>query len=303
MLLIILIPLFNYYGIKVHQKDETTIGKSVPLSALHLVFKGRDRDKVIAWSHKVKGSVWTIDIFGFKLSDPLAVFESSVVTMYLYWPFILSMAIPLLVTLILGRVYCGWLCPFHFVLEINAKVRRLLEKTGYPTRDIAFSRRTRYIVLAVGLVAAFFFGMPLLSLIYPPAVMSREFFYRIFNSAWGNGFFILLGICFVELILSRRWWCRSVCPGGAVYTALSHRRLLNIERNEHTCDRCGDCNPVCPYALDPMNKQLSRSSQCDNCGLCISSCRPKALKYKFSIKRPAVRHSRGTGKTKSGDRK
>ncbi|MCP5107198.1 MAG: 4Fe-4S binding protein [bacterium] len=282
-LLIVMIPLFNYYGIKIHQKDDTGIRKSVPLSLIHSVFKGQDREKVIEWSHKVKGSVWTMDIFGFKISDPLAVLESSVTTLYLYWPLLLSMVVPLLFTLVLGRVYCGWLCPVNLVLEINAKLRKLLEKTGYRTRDIVFSRRTKYAVLVFGLMAAYIAGMPLLSLLYPPAVISREIFYKIYNGFWGNGLLIIGLIVFIELILSKRWWCRYICPGGAVYIGLSVFRRLRIRRDDGRCDECGKCVPVCPYDLDPMKKELT--AECDHCGLCIAACAPDALKYSFSWKK------------------
>ncbi len=280
LLLIILIPLFNYYGIKVEQKDDYSIEQSKPLSAIHTVFEGMDRDKVVALSHKVKGSVWTMDIAGFKISDPLAVLESTLTAMYFYLPMLLSVIVPVLFTVVLGRVYCGWMCPMNLLLEINDKLRGLLEKVGYNTRDIKFKTKTKYFVLILGLIAAYFAGMPLLSLIYPPAVISREIFYKIYNGIWSNGLLLIGAICFFELILSRRWWCRYICPGGAVYSALSRFRLLKIKSNDLFCDRCGDCVPVCPYDLKPMTRELT--ADCDQCGLCIDACEPGALKYSFS---------------------
>lgn len=283
ILLLILIPLINYYGIKVEQKDDYTIEESWPLSLIHSAFKGQPRDRVVAASHKIKGSVWTIDILGFKMSDPLAVLESTTTAMYFYAPMLLSVLIPLVFTLVLGRVYCGWLCPMHFLLEINDKARRLLARLGYRTRDVKFKRQTKYYILVIGLLAAFLAGRPLLSLIYPPAVISREIFYKIYNGFFSNGLLLVAAICFVELILSRRWWCRYICPGGAVYTALARFRLLKISRNDSFCDRCGDCIPVCPYDLKPMTRELT--AECDQCGLCISVCKPAALKYTFGRER------------------
>ncbi len=283
ILLIIVIPLINFYGIKVQQKDETAIEKSKALSFIHALFKDKDRKDVIAMSHKVKGSVWAMDIMGLKITDPLAVLESSTIGLYLYLPLLLSIVVPVLCTLILGRIYCGWICPMNLILEINDKLRNLLTKIKYNTRDIKFGRNTKYVVLIVGLIAAYFAGRPLLSLTYPPAVMSREIFYKVYNGLWGNGIIILGFICFFELILSRRWWCRYICPGGAIYVALSAYRRLNIQRNDNFCDQCGNCIPVCPYDLKPMTKELSL--ECDQCGLCIAACKPGALKYTFKIKR------------------
>jgi ferredoxin-type protein NapH len=282
LMLIIMIPLFNYYGIKIHQKDDASIRKSIALSAIHSVFRGEDREEVIQLSHKVKGSIWTINIFGFKISDPLAVLESTVTTFYLYWPMILSMLIPLLFTLILGRVYCGWLCPYSLLSDLIEKLRKLLEKTGYRTRDIQFNKKTKYWSLSLGLIAAYFAGMPLLSLLYPPAVISREIFYKIYNNLWGNGILIIGLFLFFELILSKRWWCRYICPGGAVYIGLSSFCLLKIKRVDSLCTLCGDCDPVCPYDLKPMTKEIS--AECDLCCKCVGSCQPNALKYTFGRK-------------------
>ncbi len=276
-LLIIGIPLFNYYGILIQQKDDFSIGDSWIYSSIHSVFEGDNRNEVIELTHKVKGSVWTIDIFGFKMSDPLAFVESTVITVFLYGPMLLSILIPVVLTIFLGKVYCGWICPMNLLLELNDKLRGLLKKTGYNTRNIRFSTKTKYYVLLFGLIAAFAAGRPLLALIYPPAVISREIFYKIFYGFWGTGLLIIGFILFFELILSRRWWCRYICPGGAVYTVLSRIRILKIKRDDTFCDKCGNCIPICPYDLKPMTKELM--ADCDQCGLCISVCKPGALEY------------------------
>lgn len=281
VLLLIAIPLLNYYGIKVEQRDDAAIERSIALSLIHTGFQGQERNQVIALTHKIKGSVWTIDVMGFKLSDPLAVLESTTTAMYFYLPMLLSLLVPVVFTVVLGRVYCGWLCPMHLLLEINDKLRHWLKKIGYNSRDVRFSRRTKYYVLGIGLLVAYFAGMPVLSLIYPPAVISREIFYKIYNGFWSNGLMIIAAICFIELVLSRRWWCRYLCPGGAVYTMLSHARLLKIKRDDARCDQCGECVPICPYDLKPMTKELH--AECDQCGLCISVCKPGALAYTLSV--------------------
>ncbi|HDY87242.1 MAG TPA: 4Fe-4S binding protein [bacterium] len=245
------------------------------------------------------GSVWTMDINGFNISDPLAALESTVITLYLYAPLILSVIIPVIITIILGKVYCGWICPMHLLLEINDWLRKKLEWTGYNTRDIKFSRNTKYWVLAVGIIVAFFAGRPLLALIYPPAIISREIFYKIYNGIYGHGILILVMIFFFELTLSRRWWCRYICPGGAVYSLLSRFSFLRIKRFNDFCDNCGDCVPVCPYDLDPMTKELGMD--CDRCGICIDVCKPGALKYKFNLVQ--YKNIRGTAGNKKSNRK
>ncbi len=291
ILLLILIPLVNYYGIKLHQKDDFAIEDSIILSAIHSYFTGQERAEAIELSHAVKGNVWVMDIMGFKISDPLAAVESTIITMYLYLPLLLSIIIPVVFTLILGKVYCGWICPMHLLLEINDKFRKLLSKTRYNTRNVKFSTNTKYWVLLIGVIAAYFAGRPLLALIYPPAVISRVVFYKIYNGIFGSGLLILTAIFFIELVLSRRWWCRYICPGGAVYTMLSGFKKLRITRDDNHCDQCGDCVPICPYNLKPMTKELGKD--CDQCGLCISVCKPDALSYTFNFKSDSARMNGG----------
>lgn len=297
ILILIIIPFVNYYGIKIEQKDDFAIQDSVVLSFIHSFFIGLDRDDAVEMTHKVIGSVWTMDINGFNISDPLAAVESSVITLYLYTPLLLSVIIPVIITMILGKVYCGWICPMHLLLEINDWFRKKLAWTGYNTRDIKFSRNTKYWILIVGIIVASFAGRPLLALIYPPAIISREIFYKIYSGIWGHGVLILVMIFFFELILSRRWWCRYICPGGAVYSLLSRFSFLRIKRSDDFCDSCGDCVPVCPYDLEPMTKELGMD--CDRCGICIDVCKPGALKYKFNIVQ--YKNSRGSARYKKSN--
>ena len=281
---VVLVPMVNYYGVKVQQKDYRGIENSAMLSTVDTMFGEMDRDDAADLSHKVKGSVWTAEVFGVKVSDPLAALESTTTATRFHWPLILSIALPVLVTLILGRAYCGWMCPMNLVFEINDKLRGLLKKTGYNVRNVRFGRQTKYVVLGVGLLVAFIVGIPVLSLLYPPAILSREVFYKVYGGAFGSGLLILAAMCLFELILSQRWWCRYVCPGGAVYSGIALVRRLRIVRNDSACDRCGDCVPICPYDLRPMTTELT--ADCDQCGQCVSACDPGALNFKFQLSGP-----------------
>ncbi len=280
-LFILLVPAVNYYGIMLEQKNRISMDESPLLSLIHRSFKGMDREKVIDLTHRVKGSVWSAEIYGFKISDPLAAFESTVVPVYFYLPLLLSALVPVFFTLVFGRVFCGWICPAGLLMDLNDRLRKLLLKIKYNSRDILFKRKTKYLVLILGILTAFFMGMPLLSLIYPPAIISREIFYKTYYGIWSTSFYFLAFILFFELILSRRWWCRYICPGGAIYIALSKFRRLDIKRDDALCTKCGECDPVCPYDLKPMSVQPGM--ECDQCSECMRTCKPGALKYIFNL--------------------
>lgn len=81
--------------------------------------------------------------------------------------------------------------------------------------DVRFSLRNKYLILAVVLGIVAVTRVPFVALIYPPAMLSREAHLFVFSSAIGFGAYVILAICAVELFVSKRWWCRYVCPGGA----------------------------------------------------------------------------------------
>jgi hypothetical protein len=71
----------------------------------------RDRDGVVYYAQQVRGSVWSADVGPLSLTDPLAAAESSIASKKFPWVLAVGLVIPLLVTLLLGRVFCSWICP------------------------------------------------------------------------------------------------------------------------------------------------------------------------------------------------
>ena len=101
---------------------------------------------------------------------------------------------------------------------------------------------------------------------------------------------ILCLLIAAELFVSPRCWCRSFCPGGALYGLLGSRRGLRVNLAPKLCTNCGLCDPVCEMGLDVIAE--SRGIECDNCGVCIRHCPEKALAFTFSL--PPVRSSPGS---------
>ena len=57
----------------------------------------------------IKGTTWTATLFGYKISDPLAVVSQISAGLTVYLPFLLTALIPVIATLLLGRIFCGWI--------------------------------------------------------------------------------------------------------------------------------------------------------------------------------------------------
>ncbi len=229
----------------------------------------------------IKGNTWSGTLFGLKISDPLAVVGQIFSSLSLYWPFILTALIPLIATLLFGRFYCGWICPATLIYELNDNLAAWLRKSGLPVSRLKLDRRIKYIVLVAGLILSAYLGTVMFGSIYPPAIIGREIYYAIALSGFGAGaVFFLLTLLF-DLMVSRRGFCRYICPGGALYSLLGRYRLFRIKRNVKICNDCAKCNVVCQFGLGPLQDDFGM--ECNNCTACIAVCPTNALSFTVSL--------------------
>lgn len=251
----------------------------------------RNRDQALRNAQTLRGGPWSIEAGPVSMTDPLAGAESIVASRRVVWVMAIGLAIPVVATVLLGRVFCSWICPMGLLLELSDKLRRVLRFLEIRPRDIRFDRSLKYVLLGVGLLAVAVTTVPILGAVYPPAIIGREahdLVFGIFDRAEAGRFglraggltwmsLIVLGIVVFEITVSRRWWCRYVCPGGAIYSLLGSRRLARVKRVAPRCTDCGLCVTACPMGLNPMRDEMG--VECDNCGLCISVCGDDAIGY------------------------
>lgn len=284
ILWLVLLPLTALY---VHYKESHTLHDLAPNTwregavrgIAQVVAGNAERSRLVEQTH---GTFWSARIFGVSLSDPLAGAEAILSSRSFYKPMLWSLLIPVIITLVLGRVFCGWICPMNTLLEGVDRARRLLKLAEIPEHDVRFSLKNKYFLLAVVLGLVGCTSIPFIALFYPPAVMSREMHVFVFGSTVGVGTFLILAICAFELFVSKRWWCRYVCPGGALYSLLGRFRVVRVVRNESNCVQCGECVRVCQFDLRPMLVQIT-GMECTNCGSCIRACNDDALSFRAML--------------------
>ncbi len=225
-------------------------------------------------------------------------------------------------TLVTGRSWCGWLCPLGTVLDLFSLDRWRGRRSPPPESW----RAAKYGLLLVILFAALFGNLTLLFLdpltiivrtltvavwpaldqvvtgveraLYPvpwlrPGVAAMDswlrpellpaqpIFYRtIFLYAGLFGLIILLNL------LAARFWCRYLCPLGALLGLLSKVALLRREVAQTSCTGCSLCARACPagtiqagrgYASDP--------GECTLCLECLATCQRDGVQ--FPLRRPA----------------
>ena len=227
----------------------------------------------------IKGNTWSGTFWGVQLSDPLAALGQMAAGLNFYTPFLITALIPIILTVLFGRIYCGWICPATFIYELNTNLATLLRKAGLKTGNKRFDRRLKYLVLIIGVLISAITGSIVVAGIYPPAIIGREIYYAIALGGFGAGaVFFLLTLLF-DLLVARRGFCRYLCPGGALYSLLGRYRVFRIQRNVETCNDCAKCNAVCEFGLDPLRDGFGQ--ECNNCSACIAVCPTDALTFKI----------------------
>lgn len=229
----------------------------------------------------LKGSTWSGHLFGLALSDPLAVLGQIAAGLDLYWPWIATAALPVLATLVLGRFFCGWVCPATLLYELTDNLGSWLRRAGVPVSRRRLDRRLKYLVLAVGLVLSAVAGSVLFAAIYPPAIIGREIYYIVAGGGFSGAMLFLILTLLFDLMVARRGFCRYVCPGGALYSILGRYRLVRIRRERAQCNDCAKCNAICQFGLDPLHDDFGQ--ECNICTACMAVCPTDALYFKVSL--------------------
>src|SRR3990170_3712779 len=97
---------------------------------------------------EVRGAPWSISLFGLEVLDPLA--AVSVLAARGWSLGLLVGALPALALVaLLGRFFCGWMCPYIQLIAASESARALLKKVGVPLPDLRVPAGTAYVVLAV----------------------------------------------------------------------------------------------------------------------------------------------------------
>jgi polyferredoxin len=255
--------------------------------------------------------------------DPLALLSTWISARQVASGLLLSL-VTLGVTLLAGRWFCGWVCPFGALHNLLNGWRRSPAKHRIAVGGYSGWQKSKYYILAAVLVGTalglnlagwfdpFSFLYRALAVVLFPAVndATREAFTWIYQADPGVGPYrvtavsepvyevlrrrvlaatqphyygaALIAILFIAVVLLNlyraRFWCRYVCPLGALLGIAGKNPLVRLERNRESCNNCGLCTADCQGGADPATGAW-KPSECFYCWNCRSACPRQSISF------------------------
>lgn len=194
--------------------------------------------------------------------------------------------------ILLKRGFCSWVCPFgllteylnrlhHFIFRKNIRIPRWLD---YPLRSLKYLLLAFFlweIVIKMNAFALDYF-------IYSPYNMAADIKMLYFFKNISVFALWVLAALVILSILIRNFWCRYLCPYGALLGALSLLSIFKVHRNNQTCTNCRQCTRACPADIRLHKTTTVMSDECHACLKCVSVCPEKNTLYLSSLKKNGV---------------
>lgn len=220
------------------------------------------------------GSLVSSSIFGISLTDPFAALQILMATREISFVYMGgALIIFLFYLLIRGRVFCSWVCPMNTLLELTDKLRSFIKLP-----NLELNRHHKKYYAAAVIVLSFLIGIPLFEIFSPIGYIMKGLLFSA-----GIGMWLIVSIVLFELLVSKRGWCRYLCPLGGFYQSIGKAGLFQVRFNHDVCVGCDKCRSVCfsyPEILEPgifRESQYIKADDCSLCGACVDNCPFDAL--------------------------
>ena len=245
---------------------------------------------------------YSLESEAFLFLNPLSALITSIASRALIMPIVAVSIVLILMTMVMGRVFCGFMCPLGSLIDFLD--RFLFTKMRHEKRrPPRFFKRTKYVYMILLIVLAVL-GITFPLFIDPLSTLTKIFTLvvnpvlkiigidlirtvSIFFPAAGNNLYshyplkvplfygsvltlVLVLFVFVGGFWDRRFFCQYMCPTGAFYGLVSRFALFRRKTNDMGCNSCSRCARSCPVrAIPDKDFKVTNVSECITCGICV----------------------------------
>ncbi len=220
---------------------------------------------------------------------PLGSLQNAIASANKSLPFYV-LGIIMLYGLIFGRTICGWLCPVGLSQELLYKIKTPKLQKSRVTRILSYFKYVLLFLLVVVIPVIYINASAQIpafcKYVCPAGVFEGGFFlighsnnsilYTLLGAIFTWKFFLFV-IFVVASIFIFRFFCRFICPLGAIYGFFNKFSFLGVKVDKDKCNECGMCVDHCK-----MDVKKVGDHECIQCGECIEGCPSKAISYKLS---------------------
>jgi polyferredoxin len=176
---------------------------------------------------------------------------------------------------LLRKAFCSWLCPVGTLSEYLWRAGRKIFRRNFqlprwldlPLRSLKYALLA-FFVFAISNMSAGAIEQFMHSPYGAIADVRMLNFFRYF----GETAAVVLGAMALASLLVQNFWCRYLCPYGALLGIASLCSPLRIRRSEPDCIDCAKCAKACPSSL-PVDKLITiKSAECTGCLECVAVC-------------------------------
>ena len=240
---------------------------------------------------------------------------------------VIVVAVLVILTLLLGRIYCSVICPLGIMQDIIARLNRKKNRYSYSgeKRVLRYAVLVVFVVLLVVGLGAFAallapyssYGRIAENLLRPVYLFGNNILASIaehFNSyafyhadVWIKSLptFIIAAVSFVVIGYlawrGGRTYCNTICPVGTVLSFFARFSLFKIYFDEDKCRKCSKCSKNCKASCIDYKNMTVDYSRCVTCGNCLEQCSFDALHFGMRAKKKVERGERNEERAEKQD--
>ncbi|MDR3597202.1 FMN-binding protein [Clostridium sp.] len=190
-------------------------------------------------------------------------------------PSLMEFVAVMLVTIIIGRWFCGWICAFGAYNDLIYFISKKIFKVKFRVNEQVDSilKYAKYAILLFIIIVSWTLGSNILESVSPWDAFGQITNFNI--SAVLSG--LLIGLILLVLItigaaFIERFFCRYLCPLGAIFAIISKFGITKINKPKADCGKCRACTMNCSMGLKLYKVDGAKGGDCINCLKCTEVC-------------------------------